>query len=80
VPLCTGEDGSGLAYLGVVSFFSPPLVLVVFAVLPALELEDDELELLDDPQPAASTSAEQAIRTGRPLLIGRSFLRTLGEF
>jgi hypothetical protein len=65
--------------LGVVSVFSPPLVLVVFGVLLlVLELED-ELELLDDPQPATSTSAEQAIRTGRPLLIGRSFLaRVLG--
>ncbi len=48
-------------------------MLVVFAVLPAPEL-DDELELLDDPQPAVNTNAEQAIRTGRPLLIERSFL------
>jgi ornithine carbamoyltransferase len=60
--------------LGVVSFFSPPLALVVFAVLPTLELEDDELELLDEPQPAASTNVEQAIKTERLPLIGRSFL------
>jgi hypothetical protein len=33
-----------------------------------------ELELLEDPQPVASTSAEHAIRTGMPFLIGRSFL------
>jgi hypothetical protein len=56
--------------LGVVlDCFRPPedglLVVEVVGVV-ALELEE-----LDDPQPAANRSAEQAITTtGRPLLIG----------
>jgi ornithine carbamoyltransferase len=79
VPLCTGEEDDGEAYLGVVSLFRPADV-DVFGVLAAvelaelLELEELELLLLDDPQPATSTSAEQAIKTGKPLLIERSFL------
>jgi hypothetical protein len=42
-------------------------VLVAFAVLLVLELE----ELFDDPQPAASTSAELTIKTERLLRIVR---------
>jgi hypothetical protein len=53
--------------LGVVVGFSPPPAGAeeVFA-----ELELLEVELLEDPQPAASISAPHAINAGRPLFIG----------
>jgi hypothetical protein len=67
VPLCTGAEVAGAAYLGVVAGFSPPEGDVLEVVVAVLVLLLDSL----DPQPAANTSAEQAITTtGRPLLIG----------
>jgi hypothetical protein len=51
--------------LGVVAGFSPLEDDVLEVVVAVLVLLLDSL----DPQPAANTSAEQAIRTGRPLLI-----------
>jgi hypothetical protein len=67
VPLCTGEEAAGAAYLGVVFAFRLLLGVPDAALLELVELL---LELLD-PQPASSISAEQAITTtGRPLLIG----------
>ena len=54
-----GEEEDGEAYFGVVSVFNPPeadvLVLVVVVVVVEVELEPL------DPQPAASSSAEQTI-------------------
>ncbi len=54
-----GEEDDGEAYFGVVSVFNPPeadvLELVVVAAVVAVELEPL------DPQPAASSSAEQTI-------------------
>jgi hypothetical protein len=66
VPLCTGAEAAGAAYLGAVVGFSPPEGDVLEVVVAVLVLLDPL-----DPQPAANTSAEQAITTtGRPLLIG----------
>jgi len=50
----------------VVVVFSSPLVDVGVEVLAELELV---VELFEEPQPTASTSAEQAISIDRPLLI-----------
>jgi len=81
-PLCTGLDGDGAAYFGVVFDWIPPdwelglvpvelLWVLVGPVTVVVELP----ELLDPQPPASTTSAEQAIRADSPLWrIGRSFL------
>jgi len=61
--------------LGVLVAFSPSVAVPVAAAPDGPESEVElvtELleELLDDPQPAASSSAAQAISVDRPLLIG----------
>ena len=70
MPLWTGAEDGGAAYFGVVLAFSPPPAVVAVEVLDELE----PVELLEDPQPAASTSVAQAISVDRPLLIGAGTL------
>jgi len=75
IPLCTGADADGEANLGVVvAFSSPPAVPVAASVEEpeaGVELVAELLlELLEDAQPAAPSSAAQAISVDRPLLIG----------
>ena len=71
MPLCTGAEGGGEAYLGVVVTLKPPLVEVTLA--PAVVVPPAP-GLLDDPHPAAKARAEQAIRADTPRFIA---LRTL---
>jgi hypothetical protein len=76
VPLCTGADFAGDANFGVASDFSPPADLAA-DVADLLELVVEVLEL--DPQPAATTSAQQIDRTtGRRLFIECPFLGICG--
>jgi hypothetical protein len=71
MPLCTGADFDGDAYLGVVSDFSPPEALAALVA----ELLELAVELELDPQPVANRSAQQAGRTtGRRLFIDCPFL------
>jgi hypothetical protein len=73
MPLCTGAEDEGEAYFGVVSVFSPPAAGACGAVLVGVELPLLLAFVLDDPHPAASNSAAQAIRDG-PLVIARPTL------
>ena len=79
IPLCTGAEAGGDPNLGVPAAFSPPVAFPV-AVAPdgpefGVELVTELLEeLFDDPQPAASSRAAQAISVDRPLLIGATTL------
>jgi hypothetical protein len=67
VPLWTAAEAGGEANFGVVVVFSSPLVDVGVDALDELELL---VELFEEPQPPASSSAaEQAINIGRPPLI-----------
>jgi hypothetical protein len=67
MPLCTAAAGDGEANFGVAVVFSSPLVEVGVDALDELE---PVVELLEEPQPLASTSAaEQAINIDRPPLI-----------
>ena len=75
------EELDGVAYLGVVEAFSDAdgevealvvAVLEAAAVAPVSALEELE-ELLDEPQPAASSIAEQAITAALALIGGDPF-------
>jgi hypothetical protein len=74
VPLWIGAEGGGVAYLGLVLTFSPlpvfpaPIVFCV-DVLEELDALESLEELLDDPQPATSATATQAINVEEALLI-----------
>ena len=65
-PLLTAAEAAGTPYFGVAVAFSSPLVDVGVDVLAELELV---VELFEEPQPPATTSAEQAINIERPLLM-----------
>ena len=58
-----------MPYFGVVVVFSSPLVEVGVEVLDELVELELGVELFEEPQPTASTSAEQAINIDRPLLM-----------
>jgi hypothetical protein len=70
IPLRIGAEGEGAAYFGVVLTFSPPLAVVGVDVLDGLEALELVEEPLEDPQPAASATAAQAISVHQASFIG----------
>jgi hypothetical protein len=72
-PLWSAAEDDGAANFGRVSAFSPPPVVVRVVVGEEPEVvapAELPVELLEDPQPAASASAAQAISVEMPLPIG----------